>query len=293
MSNVYAQQDAMFTHYMFNTNAINPAYAGSRGVLSINGLHRSQWVGLDGAPVTQTLNIHSPIPLQNTGLGLQYQQDKIGITRMSTLYADFSHKLKLSEKLNFALGFKAGIDKLSDNLAELNNSTTDAMLQENYKTKLLPNFGGGLYLYSDKFYAGFSVPRFLKHDYTDDGNAIISKLRGGQRHYFLIAGMAIEVSEFLVFKPTAQVKVTKGAPVELDLTGTMLFNQRVWFALMFRTADAVGCMAGVNVTEQLALGYSYDWSYANLSYNRGSHEVVFRYDFIFKDNKKIHSPRYF
>jgi len=292
MSNVYAQQDAMFTHYMFNTNAINPAYAGSRGVLSVNGLHRSQWVGLEGAPVTQTLNIHSPVYGDNTSLGLAYMQDKIGVTKMSSIYADFAFKMKLWEKLNMSLGLKAGADKLTDNFTELNNSHTDQFLQSDYETKFLPNFGAGVYFSAERFYIGASIPRMLKHDYTDENNTVISKLRGGQRHYFLIGGMALG-NGFTIFKPTAQVKMTKGAPVELDLTATMLLNNKVWLGLMYRSDDAIGCLAGVNITDQLAVGYSYDWSYANLSYNHGSHEIVFRYDLIFNKNVKIHSPRYF
>jgi type IX secretion system PorP/SprF family membrane protein len=293
ISKLNAQQDAMFSYYMFNTNAINPAYAGSRNVLSINGLHRSQWVGLDGAPTTQTLNIHSPLWGKNTGVGLAYYQDKIGVTKTSSIYADFSYRIKLSATYNLALGFKGGFDRIVDDLTELNNAQTDQTFQENYESKFLPNFGTGLYLTSDRFYAGLSVPRLLKHNLTDPNNTETSRLRGSQRHYFFIAGTVLKINENFIFKPTTQIKAVKGAPMEIDFTATFFIRKRVWAGAMFRSNDALGCLVGINITDQLALGYAYDWSYANLTHYQSSNEIVFRYDFTFKHEKRIYSPRYF
>lgn len=288
-----AQQEAMFTHYMFNTNAINPAYAGSRDALSINGLHRSQWVGLDGAPTTQTFNLHTPLWVKNTGVGLSFLQDKIGVTNTMSINADFSFKIKVLQKWHLAFGLKAGFDKMSDNFRDLNNAGTDIEFQENYESKFLPNFGAGLYLSSQRFYIGFSVPRLLKHELSENDDVSTERFRNGQRHYFMIAGAYLNMSDNMAFKPTTQIKATQGAPVEMDFTATLFFYDRIWLGAMFRTDDAVGMLIGVNVTEQLALGYSYDWSYANLSSYRNSHEILFRYDFVFKQDKKIHSPRYF
>jgi len=216
-----AQQDPMFTHYSFNTLAINPAYAGSRDALTITGLHRSQWVSFKGAPITQTITAHSPIFNDKVGIGLSVLNDKIGPSNTSSFYLDFSYKIKINEK--------------AVNLA------------------------------SEK------------------------------KHYFLIGGAVFNINEDFKLRPTAFVKITTGAPIEADLTSLVYYKEKIWFGPMFRTGDAFGAMVGMYVTDELAIGYSFDWSMTNTTfkYNAGSHEIMIRYDFFFKTNKKIRSPRYF
>ncbi len=289
-----AQQDAMFTHYMFNTITVNPAYAGSRDALSFTGLHRSQWVGMEGAPTTQTFNIHSPIALYNSGLGLSIVNDKIGVTNNFSLYIDYSFTVKLKGETNLSLGMKGGFDKFADNLSSLNNAASDQIFSNDFESKLMPNFGAGLYLLNKKYYVGLSVPRLLHHELSSEPNSgLVSRVKGQQQHYFLIAGKVFDLSKKWIFKPTTLIKSTYGVPIEADLTATVLYDNRLWAGANFRSDDAFGFLLGANITEQLAIGYSYDFSYSNISYNRGSHEIMLRYDFIFKTKDNIHSPRYF
>jgi type IX secretion system PorP/SprF family membrane protein len=290
-----AQQDAMFTHYMFNTLAVNPGYAGSRDALTITGLHRSQWVSFPGAPTTQTLTMHTPMLKDKLGLGLSVINDKIGPTHNTSGFLDLAYRLPVSDKGTLVFGVKAGVNILQGDIASLaTQDSGDQSLSSNIKSDLQPNFGAGVYYHSEKFYVGLSAPGFLENDFgAQDGNGLTRYTQ--QRHYFLIAGTVFSLSDKVDFKPTGFLKVTDAAPIEADITGTFLLNQKVWLGLMYRTGDAAGLLAGVQITDQLAAGYSYDFSFTNktITYNGGSHEIMLRYDFIINEKGKIRSPRYF
>ena len=289
-----AQQDAMFTHYMFNTQAVNPGYAGTRNALTVTGLHRSQWVGFDGAPITQTLTLHTPVANDKLGLGLSVVNDKIGPINTTSFFVDFAYKFKVSQKGKLSLGLKAGANLMQGALTTLElDQTGDNAFSQNIESQFLPNFGFGAYYYQDTWYVGVSTPRLLENDFKT--NSTTGGVASEKRHYFLIAGAVFKLSNTLKLKPTTFVKVTTGAPIEADLTATFLFKDKLWAGPMFRTGDAVGGLIGYQFTDQLAAGYSYDWSYTNRTfrYNGGSHEIMLRYDFFFNEKKKIRSPRYF
>ncbi|MFI5148841.1 MAG: type IX secretion system membrane protein PorP/SprF [Bacteroidia bacterium] len=292
-----AQQDPMFTHYMDNTLMINPAYAGSREALTVTALQRMQWVDFKGAPVTQTITMHAPLPNEHLGLGLSVLNDKIGPSNNTSVFVDFAYIMKLSPKSKLALGVNAGASMFQANLSTLQvEQASDPLFQNNVNNQMTPNFGFGAYYYRERFYAGISVPNLMQNNYSvvNEANGT-SKLGLEQRHYYLIAGTVIRMSDNLEFKPTTLVKVTPGAPSEIDLTGTFIVMKKLLLGVMFRSGDAFGGLVGLNVTEQLHLGYSYDWSYglSSSKYNQGSHEIVLRYDFLFYNKKQIHSPRYF
>lgn len=291
-----AQQDAMFTHYMFNTLAVNSGYAGSRDALTITGLHRSQWVSFPGAPTTQTLTLHTPIANDQLGLGVSVLNDKIGPTNTTAIYADFAYKLKISEKAKLAFGLKGGINLRSNGLSSLAlDENNDDAFASDVTSDILPNFGFGLYYYTDKFYVGLSTPKLLENNFKTNTVSGSSSVASEKRHYFLIAGTVFPITDNVKLKPTGFVKVTEGAPIEGDVTLTALFKEKLWAGVMFRTGDALGVLVGANLTDQLALGYSFDWSYTNTTfkYNAGSHELMLRYDLIYNNAKKIRSPRYF
>lgn len=293
---VKAQQDALFTHYSFNTLAVNPAYAGSRDAMTITGLHRSQWVGFEGAPVTQTLTIHGPILDDRIGLGLSILNDRIGPTNTTSLYADFAYRIPVSEKGTLAFGLKGGLNVARADLSDLDASTgNDNATAVNPTTGLLPNFGFGAYYSQEKWYVGLSVPKIVQNKFETGSNGVNTDLSREQRHYTFIGGFVAKLSDNVLLKPTTLLKVTEGAPVELDLTGMFIFDQKLELGAMFRTGDAVGLLAGYNFTEQLRLGYSFDYSWVNRTFrhNGGSHEIMLRYDFIFNERKKIISSRYF
>lgn len=289
----FAQQDAMFTHYMDNTLAINPAYAGSRDALTMMALHRSQWVGFDGAPTTQTLTLHSPVFHPNTGLGVSILNDKIGPVNTTSMYIDFAYRIKFDHSY-LSFGLKSGINLMKVGLEDISlNDPSDPSYSLDYQSSFMPNFGGGLYYYTDRYYLGVSVPKILQNNLFN--NSVNQDLLDAVRHYFFIAGAYFNINDNLKFKPTTFVKVVPAAPVEIDLTGTFILKDKIMAGLMYRTGDAMGVLLGMYLTPQLTLGYSFDWSTTNTTgkYNGGSHEILLRYDFFIIQQKKIRSPRYF
>ena len=294
---VTAQQVPMYTHYMYNTLMVNPAYAGSRDELTITALNRSQWVDFGGAPITQTLSMHTPLRSEHIGLGLSILNDKIGPTNNTSANVDFAFIMNLSKKSKLALGLSGGANIFRANLSSLElTEQNDPTFVNNINNLITPNFGFGAYYSRERFYAGISVPKLLENSYSEisqpNGNTLIGK---EQRHYILIAGALFNLSPNLALKPTTLVKVTAAAPVQADLTASFIIMKKFLLGAMFRTGDAVGALVGLDITEQFHLGYSFDWSYGLKTgkYNNGSHELVLRYDFIFSSKKQIHSPRYF
>lgn len=292
-----AQQDPMYTHYMYNTLAINPAYAGSREALTITALHRSQWVDFRGAPMTQTLTLHSPILNRHIGLGLAGSNDKIGPVNNTMVTGSFAYIMQMTKKSKLALGLSGGVNVLQADLNTLSlDQQNDAAFANNISNRITPNFGFGAYYSRERFYAGVSVPNLIESNYSSlnsvNGTTLIGK---SQRHYFFIAGAVFNLTEGLAFKPTTLVKVTTGAPIQADLTASFIIMKRFLLGAMYRTGDSYGALVGFDINEQFHIGYSYDVSYGlrTFTYNQGSHEILLRYDFIFSGNKQIHSPRYF
>ncbi len=294
---ISAQQDPMYTHYMDNTLVINPGYAGSRDALTITALHRSQWVDYKGAPLTQTIMFHTPLRNEHLGVGLSVMNDKIGPTNKTSVFADFAYRMNLTKKSKLAFGLSAGANIFKSNLNTLQlDQQIDPVFQTNVNNKITPNFGFGAYYSRERFYAGVSTPNLLQNKYTEvkqgDGTSLIGK---EQRHYFFIAGALFNLTDNLDFKPTTFVKVTSGAPIQADVTASFIIMQKLLLGAMYRTGDSFGGLVGFNITNQLHIGYSFDWSYGvkTFKYNQGSHEIILRFDLMSNNQKQIHTPRYF
>lgn len=286
----YSQQDAQYTQYMYNTINVNPAYAGSRGVLSVFGLHRTQWVGLDGAPTTNAFSINSPINNSNLGVGLSFVNDKIGPTVENTISADLSYTIKTSEsyKLSFGIKGTANLFNLDVNKLKIQNQN-DPLLQ-NLNNNFSPNVGAGVYFHSDKSYLGLSVPNFFETKRYDDNDIAVYKER---MNLYLIGGYVFDLSSNLKFKPAFLGKVVEGAPLQLDLSGNFLINEKFVLGAAWRWSAAVSAMAGFQVSDGLYIGYGYDLETTKLAnYNSGSHEIFLRFE-LFKRQDRIVSPRFF
>ena len=285
----FAQQDAQFTQYMYNTININPAYAGSRGVMSIFALHRTQWVGLDGAPVTNTASINTPLNTKNLGLGVSIINDKIGPTDENTISADLSYTVPTSEKFKLSFGLKATANLFSLDASKLNPVQSDPSIRD-YNNKFTPNVGAGIYYHSDKAYVGLSIPNFIETSRYDDNEVAIFKEK---ITYYLIGGYVFDLDYNLKFKPALLTKMVSGAPLQVDVSGNFLINEKFTVGVAYRWSAAVSAMVGFQITDGLYIGYGYDLETTRLAnYNAGSHEVFLRYD-IFKNNKKITTPRFF
>ncbi len=290
---ISAQQDPMYTQYMYNTLSVNPGYAGSRDALSLTGLIREQWVGIDGAPSTQSLTMHSPIYNDNMGLGLTVVNDKIGPIHQTMLFADYSYSIQTTANAKLAFGLKAGVNILQADLLALNHNDPNDGAIYNVDNRLLPNVGVGVYYYSDKGYVGLSAPKLLQQQIKKYENGEL-KDNVERRHYFLIAGYVFELSETIKFKPSFLVKAVQGAPLSVDLSGNVFFNDKFGIGLAHRLDDSFSGLLQYYVTPQFRIGYAYDFTMTELRhYNSGSHELMLGYDFNFVDDTRIRSPRFF
>jgi type IX secretion system PorP/SprF family membrane protein len=285
----FAQQDAQFTQYMYNTININPAYAGSRGAMSIFGLHRTQWVGLDGAPVTNAVSLNSPIGESNVGIGLSAINDRIGPTTENTLSADISYTIQASERYKLSFGVKATGNFFNLDASILRPEQANDQSLVNY-SKFSPNVGTGIYLHSDKTYFGISVPNFIQTNRYDSDNVAIFKER---INYYFIAGHVFDLSSNIKFKPAVLTKVVTGAPLQLDVSANFMFFEKFVVGGAYRLDAAVSALAGFQVTDGLYIGYGYDMETTRLrTYNSGSHEIFLRFE-LFNNYKKMTSPRFF
>ncbi len=285
----YAQQDAQFTQYMYNTININPAYAGSRGVMSIFGLHRTQWVGLDGAPVTNTLSFNTPINESNVGIGISAINDRIGPTVENTISVDVSYTVQTSETFKLSFGLKGTGNFFNLDASQLNPEQAADPSLVNYN-KFSPNLGAGVYLHSDKAYVGVSVPNFIQTNRYDSDNVAIFKER---MNYYLIGGYVFDLSPDIKFKPAVLTKLVTGSPLQVDASANFMFYEKFVIGGAYRWDAAVSLLAGFQITDGLYLGYGYDMETTKLKkYNSGSHEVFLRFE-LFNNYNKIVSPRFF
>lgn len=285
-----AQQDPQYTQYMYNTMTVNPGYTGSAGMFGATLLHRSQWTGLDGAPQTQTVTIDTPVG-QRVGLGFSAINDKLGPSNELYLEGNFSYTLNFSHDLKLAFGLKAGMRSLSvDWTKGRYYDNTDVLLNNNIDGKIKPSVGAGLYLYTDKWYAGVSVPNFLRYDYYDD---VKEALLSDRLHYYAIAGYVFDLSDNLKFKPAAMAKFVSGAPVTVDVSANFLIQEFVTLGVSHRIDDSVSALAGIQITKSLYAGYAFDYTVTDLNkYNNGSHEIILRFQ-LQKPTNQIKSPRFF
>ena len=286
----FAQQDAQYTQYMYNTTNVNPAYAGSRGVMSIFALHRTQWVGLDGAPVTNAFSINTPINNSSLGLGVSVVNDRIGPTVENAISADLSYTLQTSETLKLSFGVKATVNLFSLDVDKLNPADQNDPSLQNLNNKINPNFGAGVYLHSDKMYLGLSVPNFLEDTKYSDNSVSVFKER---MNFYAIGGYVFDISTSVKFKPAFLTKVVTGSPLQVDVSGNLLFFEKLTLGVAYRWDAAVSGMAGFQVTDGLYIGYGYDLETTKLkNYNSGSHEVFLRFE-LFKRYSKMVTPRFF
>ncbi|MFM2231067.1 MAG: hypothetical protein RL607_2325 [Bacteroidota bacterium] len=286
----FAQQDAQYTQYMYNTINVNPAYAGSRGVMSFFGLHRTQWVGLDGAPVTNAFSMNTPIQFTNLGVGLSFVNDRIGPTTENTISTDVSYSIKTSETYKLSFGVKVTGNLFNLDVTKLTYQNANDPLLQNLNNNFSMNIGAGAYLHSDKSYLGFSVPNFFESKRYNDNDVAVYKER---MNFYLIGGYVFDLSPNLKFKPAFLSKVIEGAPLQLDVSGNFLINDKFTLGAAWRWGAAMSAMAGFQITDGLFIGYGYDLETTKLAnYNSGSHEVFLRFE-LFKRDDRIVSPRFF
>ncbi len=292
-TDIFAQQDPQYTQYMYNMNVVNPAYAGSRGTLSLGLLGRTQWTNVDGAPKTFTFDAHAPLG-RKVGMGFSVIADEIGPVKEQNIYVDFSYTLTTSDEGRLAFGLKGGvtlqdIDFLS---IELPQDPNDPLFEDNVN-ETYPNFGAGIYYYTNKFYVGFSVPNILKSTHFEKEGGIITEA-SEEMHYFLTSGYVFNFSNTLKFKPSVMLKGANSAPVSVDLNANFLMYDRLELGGSYRIGDSLSALINFAVTPDFRIGYAYDYTISDFSSLSpgGSHEFILLYDIDFS-KKNLKSPRFF
>ena len=292
VSKLSAQQDPQYTQYMYNFNVVNPAYAGSAEGLAIGALYRSQWVGLDGAPKTGTLSIHSPVG-KKVGLGLSLIDDEIGPVHETNVYADFSYTLELGSEHKLAFGVKAGATfqniGIWDGQIEVVDEN-DPFFAQNID-EVTPNIGAGAYFYKpNKYYVSVSMPNILNATHLDANG---TKIGSETEHLFAAAGYVFSLSENFKLKPHTMFKMAFDAPVSFDVNLNLFMYDLVEIGAGYRLDDSFSAMVNFMVTPHLRIGYAYDGVTSDINYvASSSHEIFVNIDLNFY--KKIsRSPRYF
>lgn len=289
-----AQQDPMYSMYMWNMMAIQPGYAGSADVFNATALSRIQWAGISGAPVTHSLSAHSPVNNRTLGLGGSLVHDRIGRTYTTSAFASIAYRMRVSQQYRLALGLNAGINHASiANSRVENTDPSDPTFQADISGRVHPNFGFGAYLWSSKGYVGVSVPKLLKNylgrfNYNDLQTRYLQEAT----HLFVTAGYVFPLGT-VKFKPSIMVRATEGAPITTDISANFFLLDKFSVGAAFREGDSVTGILSVQATDQIRVGYAYDMGTSALTKKAlGSHEIMISYDPVFT-RERVRSPRYF
>ncbi len=285
-----AQQESLYSQYMFNSLPLNPAYAGSHEYLSATVIARKQWLKIDGAPSTQTLSAHAPVYKSKMGLGITAVNDKIGVTSNTGLYGAYAYRIKFKTSV-LSLGLQVGFTNYVSRFSDLEVRTeNDPAFEHDDVRFFLPNFGGGVYYYTRKFYAGFSVPHILDHLGSATNVAFNARQK---QHFFVTGGFVVDLSTQLKLKPSILIRAVGGAPVQADLNTTFMINDVLWLGVSYRTSTSLNFIVQAMLTDQLSIGYAYDAALNKLrTVNSASHEVMLNYRFVYF-RKNVIAPRYF
>ncbi len=288
----FSQQDALFTQYMFNKLLVNPAYAGSREMLTIELLDRYQWVGIEGAPKTITLSAHGLLKNNKVGLGFYVYRDEIGPEINQGAMGTYSYRIRTQHGW-FSFGLQFGIKYFNFDFDAINTKYPDYVFYPQDVQKITPDANFGIYYQSSRFFAGLSSKQLLENEYGTavvDGKTTFSRL---SRHFYGMVGMAVPLSEKIVFRPSMLAKYVQNAPVQVDLNASFLFNDIFWIGASYRTEKAVTFLTEFRIAKSIRLGYSFDLYMNELQlHNQGSHEFRLGFD-INTDKSRMKTPRYF
>ncbi len=298
VSSLMAQQEQLYSHYDYNTLALNPAYAGSKQTFVANSLARMQWLNLPGAPRYYNLGIHSPV-IGDFGAGLNLQTGSLGKFQIASpmketqIALSGAYNKQISENLRVAVGLRLGMYNYNVNLSQLQTDKAgDVAFQNNDINLTAPMTGFGLYVYSDKFFAGLSAPRMVFVKNKSVSNVDIEYATNTQ--YYAFAGYVIDVNTDVKLKPTTQIKMVQGAPMQVDLNLHLIYLDNYSIGGFYRTGGEAGIMAMANLSPSFTLVYSYDSRMAPLNeYTGGSHEFGVQYMIPYISNSKTRVPRYF
>lgn len=283
----YAQQDPVFTQYLFVPNSINPAYAGRTEFININLLSRHQWLTFEGAPNTQTLAADVPINESKAGIGAVIINDRIGPVNQTTFYTDYSYQIQILKNKYLAFGLRTGMSLYSIKLSELEaTEADDEAISQDVTSRFIGNAGFGVHFYDDKFFASFSTPRILKNK-IDNIATETDEISRFERLFVLMGGYNYEIQRNLELHPALVAKFVPGSPISFDINTTIYYNKSLTTGFLYRIGDALGLILQFEFLDHFKVGYSVDYSLSSIGRNSsGTHEFLLGYKFAPK--KKIY-----
>jgi len=281
----------MYNQYMFNGFALNPAYAGSRDVLSLTAHYRHQWAGFAGAPRTQTFFAHSPLRNPKNNLGLSLINDQLGVSRRTSLTATYAYRLELTKSMRLAFGLQGGLSLFQDRWADvITDEDNDQAFGANSPVFVVPKVGFGLYLDHRQFFLGASIPHLL--DYKNSDYSLYVSESNLYKPWFFTGGLLLTLNPYLKLRPSFLVKYLQYSPTQVDVNANLIIRDKFWVGASYRSGDALVGLLEFQINQQFRLGYSYDYPLTDLrQFTSGSHEIMLRYEFGY--SVKALSPRYF
>ena len=282
---VYSQQEFMITQYMYNGLALNPAYAGVHDAISMSALTRHQWVGIEGAPTTQLVSVHSPLKFKQISLGALFYRDAIGVKKEHSAYFSYAYRIKITPKIKLSLGIQANLHQINQEYRSgAADDPNDPVLINDNSMKF--NAGSGFLLHSDRFYVGFSVPQMMKTKFGSQELAVGRLVQ----HYYATAGYVIDFKNGIIVKPNILYKDVNNAPAQLDLNFNVLLKNVLWVGLNHRWKESNALLLALQVGPQLQVGYSFDLNHTDL--HSTSHELMLNY--VVNINPQVMlTPRFF
>lgn len=289
LSSANAQEDPLYSQYQFNQLMINPAYAGIYDRFAIGLISRFQWVGLQGAPTTNTLTAQSAMREGKIGVGGVLLNDRYGISNNYELQVASSYNI-IFPTAKLAMGMQAGLIRYGFDFANVEmDFLDDPELLNGHENFQRPNFGVGMMYLSDNFFLGASVPRILSVE-VSDGALLSERYR---RHYYFTGGFVLEASRWTKFKVVSLIRSIDGMGLSADLNVSANFDEVIWSGFSTRDLKTVGLFINMLVADKMKLGYSLELPTNSLIRgNYGTHEVSILIETGIKRGRNL-EERYF
>ena len=285
----FGQYSSLQSQYMFNPIALNPAATGSEEVMSAIGSFRAQWVGVEGAPTTESITLHAPLKDMNSSVGIQLYADQIGVDNRTTINALYSYRINL-DNASLRLGISGGASFIQSNYSELEVlAANDEVIASNTPVGVQPNFGIGAYYTAEKYFASFSIPALLGHRFEDNRFRSFSDV--ANYNFLLGGGGEFDLKNEMVLKPSVLMKFRANNRAQFDFNAKLKLNERFDVGLSYRTEEAIIGMFEAKITNQFHAMYSFGMPISKIAkYTFGSHEIGVKYNFVYKSNTQ--GPRF-
>ena len=291
----YAQQKPVLSQYMFNGLVLNPAYAGRHEYTTFTAMYRDQWINVPGAPKLTTFAGQSGIKDRNIGVGMFVSEDRIGVHSNLSAYASYAYVIKLNDDSKLSMGLQGGADFLRSDWSQLTLDDVNDPLLTGSENNIFPNFGAGLYYYTESYYFGFSVPYILTSTKTRTDD-LFSDVRHS-RNYYLTGGILFDIGYKVKLKPSGLIRVEDNMPFAFDLNANFYYDEIIDIGFSYRSGDSVIGILGLQVNKFLKFSYAYDYVISELNnYTKGSHELMLQYRINFsapKHHRMCPQPMYF